>query len=87
MKNSIIFFVVVMIVFTIIYFVFFRKKKESSWKPEFRDLEKEKKSMLGMASEGNSLAGMIANPKYGAMTHESNFVGEQVGELKPIKLL
>ena len=71
----------------IIYFVFFHKKKtESAWKPEFRDTKKDMKAMTGMFSEGNSLAGMISNPKYGAMTHESNFIGEQVGELKPVKL-
>lgn len=46
-----------------------RKNPESNWKPEYADPNKLKRSMMGMASEGNSVAGMIANPKYGAMVH------------------
>ena len=42
---------------------------ESNWKPEYADPNKLKRSMMGMASEGNSVAGMIANPKFGAMVH------------------
>jgi len=42
---------------------------ESNWKPEYSDPKKLKLSMMGMASEGNSVGGMIANPKFGAMVH------------------
>jgi len=88
MTRNQIFIIASIAIVVIIYFVFFRKKlTESAWKPEIRDTAKDIKSMTGMFSEGNSIAGMIGNPKLGAMTHESNFVGEQVGELKPIKLL
>lgn len=55
----------------VIYFIYNNKstKTESNWKPEYADPNKLKRSMMGMASEGNSVAGMIANPKYGAMVH------------------
>ena len=46
-----------------------KKNQESNWKPEYADPNKLKRSMMGMASEGNSVAGMIANPKFGAMVH------------------
>jgi hypothetical protein len=85
-KNQI--FILASIAIVVIgYFMFIKKKKttENSWVPEFRDVNKEMRAMTGMFNEGNSVVGMIGNKKYGAMTHESNFIGEQVGEYKPIK--
>lgn len=75
MKNEKILTIVMSIGATIILIVvlrslFFKKKDtQSNWKPEYADPNKLKRSMMGMASEGNSVAGMIANPKYGAMVH------------------
>ena len=86
MTRNQIFIIASIAIVVIIYFMFFKKKTtESAWKPEYVD----KKYLIRSATggEGNSVVGMIGNPKFGAMTHESNFVGEQVGELKPIKLL
>lgn len=45
---------------------------ESNWKVEYADPQKLKMSMLGMSSEGNSVAGMISNGEYGAMVHKQN---------------
>jgi hypothetical protein len=54
-----------------VYFIFFHKKgTESSWAPTYRDPKKELQALRGgMANEGDSVAGMIANPEIGAMVH------------------
>lgn len=68
--KSLVFAVFFMMLFFIVYYLYMRRKNpESNWKPEYADPNKLKRSMMGMASEGNSVAGMIANPKYGAMVH------------------
>lgn len=60
----------IFVISVVIYFLYNKNTKtESNWKPEYADPNKLKRSMMGMASEGNSVAGMIANPKYGAMVH------------------
>jgi hypothetical protein len=69
-KKPLLALIVITLVWVIIYYGFIRKKTvESNWKPEYADPNKLKRSMMGMASEGNSVAGMIANPEYGAMVH------------------
>ena len=74
MKKDFIFITVVIIAIAA-FFIFIKNIKskssetESNWKPEYSDPNKLKRSMMGMASEGNSVAGMIANPRYGAMIH------------------
>jgi len=67
MKKDFIFITVVIIAIAA-FFIFIKSIKDSSnesnWKPEYSDPNKLKRSMMGMA-----FAGMIANPKFGAMVH------------------